>query len=591
LRDVEWRESQDDPNQDYTFVGTAAVFNIWSELLWTPRGAFRERFLPGSFVDILASPKLDTRFLKNHDKNLVLARTKSGTLELEENDDALRAWARVAKTTYATDLKLSMERGDIDQMSIQFELDYDNGAESRWYEDKRSGEVRHDVVRVSDLFDVSVVTFPAYAETTAAMRDLDRAQSRGMISVPRGVSSSHEYSPRAYARCRQVVAETAWAMHPPFLSLIMGILEERSSGNKPSAEEIRERVGVKRDNDVTMVGSVAVIPVLGPIMSRAGAMNQISGAKSLDDFKAEFRQAVNDPEVTHIVLDIDSPGGTVDGVPEMAAEIRKARDVKPIYGVANYMAASAAFWLLCACTETYASPSAEVGSVGVYTAHNDRSAEMEMKGQNVTFVYAGEHKVELNPFESLSEDAKARLQEEVDSIYDDFVASVAKNRGTTKKDVLDNYGQGRMKMSQEALAAGMIDGVATLDEVVAGINKGKPAAKQLVAGASASEQDASTEAEILPSPLDAGAMSRDQIREVLGLPFGAQAETDPVVNNRNGAQAETDPVVGAEEHGAQAETDPVVGADSPAAHLKAKSAAEMQRAREERVRLTKEMLK
>ena len=484
MRDVEWRDSGSG-SEEYTFTGYPVVFDSWSELLWTPRGVFRERFMHGSFTDVLAAEP-DVRLLKNHNKDMVLARTKSGTLEITEEEEALRNWARIAKTSYATDLKISMDRGDIDQMSVAFELDYDLGAEDRWYEDKKTGEVCHDIIKVSDVFDQSIVTFPAYAETSAVMRDLQRAMDSDRFESytintisPRALAlsrssgtvtsaSTAEASPRLYKRCRQAIAETVWAMHPSYINLFYAILDERAAGHKPTDEEIKERVGIKRDNEPYVSDGVAVIPIMGPIMPRAGAMSQMSGARSLTEIKSDFRQALNDPEVNAIVFEVDSPGGVADGVTEFASEIRAARGKKPTVAVANYMAASAAYWIATAAEELVVSPSAEVGSVGVYAAHQDRSAELEMKGIKTTYVSAGDYKVELAPDQPLSEDAKSYLQDQVDNIYEDFVGAVAKNRGTTRKDVLANFGQGRMKQAAQAVESGMADRIATIEDVIAG---------------------------------------------------------------------------------------------------------------------------
>lgn len=179
LRDVEWRDSRN--GTDFTFTGAAVVFNSWSEELWTPMGVFRERILPGAFTRVLAASP-DVRLLINHDSNLVLARTRSGTLELTEEANALRVWARVAPTSYAKDLRMSMSRSDIDQMSFAFAMDLEKGAEDRWYEDEDSGEIRRDVVSVSDLYDVSPVTYPAYPDTSAVMREVRAAADAGRIS-------------------------------------------------------------------------------------------------------------------------------------------------------------------------------------------------------------------------------------------------------------------------------------------------------------------------------------------------------------------------------------------------------------------------
>lgn len=531
LRDVEWRDSGN--GKDFTFEGSAVMFNTWSEPMWTPRGSFRERIMPNAFKTVLAGSP-DVRLLLNHDKNLILARTKAGTLELEETDEALRVWARIARTTYAVDLRLSMERGDIDGMSFAFDCDPARGGDVYWYDDKRSGEVRCDVRSASDLFDVSIATYPAYLETDAAMRHLDRAIGDGLVKPTRADPQG-----RRYQRCAQVVAETPWAILPSSLDMILTILSERIAGPRVSDEEIRERIGAQRDNEPTFAGTSAVIPLVGPVLSRAGAMSQVSAAKSLDTFREQFRQALADPAVDSIVLDIDSPGGTADMVPEMADEIYTARDAKPIVAVANAMAASAAFWIGTAASEFVVTPSGEVGSVGVYAAHTDLSRRMEQLGIKNTYISAGKHKVEGNPFEPLSEDAQAAIQEGIDTVYADFVAAVARNRGVTEAQVLDEttgFGQGRTVLAREALQRGMVDSVETIDSVLARLNHGA----ELRARTYGTTGPLKAPSRYATPDLDP---TKFETRDALGAALGLiAAPDDPVGSRLSAAPAETDPV-------------------------------------------------
>lgn len=173
LHDVEVRESGN--GTDYTIRGHAAVFNAMSDDL----GGFREIIHPGHFARVLRG-KPDVRLLINHDSNRVMARTASGTLDLREDERGLHVWARVAPTTYASDLRMTMQRGDIDQMSFAWDW-ADDGDD--WKIGDDGGAIHHclpDGAR--ELFDVSVVTFPAYTQTDAAMRSsLDRAVSRGHL--------------------------------------------------------------------------------------------------------------------------------------------------------------------------------------------------------------------------------------------------------------------------------------------------------------------------------------------------------------------------------------------------------------------------
>lgn len=175
---VEVRESGEG-NGDFTLTGHAAVFDKWSEDLSTWAGSFRERIARGAFKEVLSrKPPADVRLLFNHD-GMALARTKSGTLELTEDKDGLRVWARLAPTSTATDLRMAMQRGDIDQMSFAFTV-----AEDEWHEDHDTDEIERTITRIGDLYDVSVVTFPAYPDTDAVIREIRAAATAGKITAP-----------------------------------------------------------------------------------------------------------------------------------------------------------------------------------------------------------------------------------------------------------------------------------------------------------------------------------------------------------------------------------------------------------------------
>ena len=177
---VEVRQSGN--GDEFTMTGHAAVFDRWSEDLSVFGETFREKIAPGAFAEVLES-KPDVRLLFNHD-GLALARTKSGTLELSEDEEGLKVWARLAPTSYASDLRMAMQRGDVDQMSFAFAV-----AEDEWREDHDENLVERVITRVAELFDVSVVTFPAYPDTDAVMREMRSAAAAGKISLPDNVAS------------------------------------------------------------------------------------------------------------------------------------------------------------------------------------------------------------------------------------------------------------------------------------------------------------------------------------------------------------------------------------------------------------------
>lgn len=214
-------------------------------------------------------------------------------------------------------------------------------------------------------------------------------------------------------------------------------------------------------------GAVAVIPIYGSISQRMTMMSAFSGGASCQQISAAFRAAMKDPDVSAIVFDIDSPGGSSYGVAELASEIRAARGKKPILSVANSVEASAAYWLGSQADYNYATPGALVGSVGVYALHTDQSGMLAKEGVKPTFIQAGKNKTRGNPYEPLSDADEGYLQELVDDTYSQFVAAVAAGRRTSVSAVKANYGEGDVLTPSKAVDVGMIDGIKTLEEVIA----------------------------------------------------------------------------------------------------------------------------
>jgi hypothetical protein len=158
--EVEMRQMEDDTAMVEWYP---AVFNSFSEDL----GGFREIITPGAFQNALKSS--DVRALINHDSNMVLGRAKAGTLTLIEDDNGLRASVKMPNTTYANNLRESIQRGDIDQGSFGFTLE-ERG--QKWEKDEE-GRVVRTISEVRELLDVSLVTYPAYPDTSVAKRQME----------------------------------------------------------------------------------------------------------------------------------------------------------------------------------------------------------------------------------------------------------------------------------------------------------------------------------------------------------------------------------------------------------------------------------
>lgn len=280
---------------------------------------------------------------------------------------------------------------------------------------------------------------------------------------------------RNYERILRAVANTPWAIEPKRGAQIMEFFRLKAEGIVLERYEIEAIVQENEQSNLrrTDAGSVAVLTIAGVIAHRAEQVDDISGpgGTSTEKLGQRFDQAVDDPNVSAILFDIRSPGGSVDGVPELATKIRNARGSKPIVASANAFAASAAYWLAVSADELVVTPSGEVGSIGVYTAHQDFSQAFELEGVKTTLIHAGKFKVEANPFEPLTDEAHEALQSRVDDFHAMFINDVAKGRGVKASEVRSGFGEGRMVGAREAVQLGMADRVETFEATLARIHK------------------------------------------------------------------------------------------------------------------------
>lgn len=276
-----------------------------------------------------------------------------------------------------------------------------------------------------------------------------------------------------YAHILLAVASEIWAIDEFKLDQIVAFLALQSEGEKLSAEELQARISRQAERDVARrEGAVAILPLRGVIANRMNLMSDISGGTSSEGFGKAFDAAVADSGVKAIVIDVDSPGGVVSGTDELSGKIFAARGKKPIIAHVNPQAASAAYWVATAADEMVLNPSAEVGSIGVVGVHDDVSAALEKAGVKRTLMTAGEFKGEMASFRPLSEEARQHQQERIDAYHDQFVRAVARNRNVSESTVRENFGRGRMVMAADAVARGMADSIATLEETLArlGVN-------------------------------------------------------------------------------------------------------------------------
>jgi len=270
-----------------------------------------------------------------------------------------------------------------------------------------------------------------------------------------------------YEHLLSFAVEHPWAVTESMRHVIVGILARHIAGEDAAPDTIAAAVKSRRDLPQPTAGGVAIIPIYGVIAPRMNLLSDISGGTTFEGLSASLKQAMASQDVKTIVFDVDSPGGNVAGASEFAAEVMKARATKPIVAQVQYLGASAAYWVMSAATQIVAAPSAMVGSIGVFGIHEDVSEALAKLGVKRTVVSAGKYKTEALPGAALTDDARAHLQRLVDDQYSRFIADVARGRGVKDVSVRDGYGEGRVLLASDALAANMIDKIATLDETLA----------------------------------------------------------------------------------------------------------------------------
>lgn len=241
--------------------------------------------------------------------------------------------------------------------------------------------------------------------------------------------------------------------------------------------------------------AVGVIQIRGTISQHAEGdlSSMLFGGSATEAISAQLKEFLADDSVGKIVLDIDSPGGVTYGVSELAAEIFRARGQKPIVAVANSLAASAAYWIGSAADEFYVTPGGMVGSIGVYAVHQDISKMAEDEGVKTTLISAGKYKTSGNQFEPLDDEARGQIQARVNDIYEAFISDVARGRGVPPSAVRSGYGQGDVLTAKAAKAAGMVDGIATYDEVLRRPVRGQAMQQQMAASSEASLESEASE--------------------------------------------------------------------------------------------------
>ena len=230
------------------------------------------------------------------------------------------------------------------------------------------------------------------------------------------------------------------------------------------ASEMSIKNEARPQRDTHLTKGIKVIPIVGSMSHRPMGLEAMSGMTSYANLQTQFEEAFNDPNVSSILMDIDSPGGAVAGAFDFRDYLMANKGRKPMIALARDTMCSAAYLIGSAADKVYATQTARVGSIGVVAMHLDRSKKNEQEGIKPTFIHAGKYKVAGNPHEALEGDNLAYLQESVDQSYTMFIDAVAQSRGIDEKDIRAT--EARVYGGKKAVEIGLADGIRTYESVL-----------------------------------------------------------------------------------------------------------------------------
>jgi signal peptide peptidase SppA len=325
------------------------------------------------------------------------------------------------------------------------------------------------------------------------------------------------------SKVMQHILADAWAMHPGKLEQMVHVVARWEAGQMVEAKELAGfdepaaaglAGGDMAERGYSTRGSVGVLPVGGVISKYSSMVSKVSAGRgtSVVELRRSFANAVQDVkagELGSIMLLVDSPGGSVSGVDTLAQDIRNAvADGVPVVAYADDQMASAAYWIGSQASEVYAGRTAAVGSIGVYSVLTDSSRAAENAGYKVHLVKAGQYKGTGADGVPVSTEALQAMSGEVAAYYEAFTEAVAKGRkGKLTRSRVAELADGRVHVGPAAAELGLVDGIATAEEVVARMNRQHGKTRRAAAGGTAQPGAASmknSDVNVNPQPAAAG---------------------------------------------------------------------------------------
>jgi signal peptide peptidase SppA len=267
-----------------------------------------------------------------------------------------------------------------------------------------------------------------------------------------------------------------WLITAEYMESMAETVRSHMLGPKLNLSSIEEKINTfstsQEDRDFEVVNGRAIIPLYGMIVKKPSAFERIFyGARGLEKFEDMFDQALADESIKEIIIDVNSPGGAVPGVQNMAAKIFKSRGKKQITAFVSEMMASAATWIGTAADRVIIGEgTTKTGSIGVYTTHVSWKDYEKRVGLQTTLIKAGKYKVSQHPDNKLNKDDKEYIQGQVDYIYDLFTKDVARNRGVGQETVMESMADGKIFIGQQGIEAGLVDGFSSIERLTENSN-------------------------------------------------------------------------------------------------------------------------
>ena len=273
-----------------------------------------------------------------------------------------------------------------------------------------------------------------------------------------------------YLHLRDMIFNQPHLCTPEYAETVLHFLGDKlgvdSKAYSPQGEGKEQKPSMIQGN------GTYVLPIQGSMVHKGGFLDAMSGIQSYGQIESKIQEALDDNLVKSILLDMDSPGGTVAGAFDLHDYILSAKQKKPIYAISRDTMSSAAYLIGSACDKVYTTQTGSVGSIGVVAMHVDQSEANEKRGVKPTFIYAGKYKTAGNPHQALEGEALDYLQESVNDSYEMFVNAVAKARGIDPKVIRDT--EARVYRGEKAVAIGLADGVRSFEATLKELAETRP---------------------------------------------------------------------------------------------------------------------